>query len=73
LYANKIEGRVRLSCGSVESHTAQWHPSVGTPMDVPEPSTVNWREGMGWWDVAKSFLDSSGDVGGRATPHHPPK
>lgn len=34
------EGRSRLSCGSDEVHTRQWQASVGTPMDVPEPSTV---------------------------------
>src|SRR5258706_10998823 len=37
------EGRIRLSRGSVELHTRQWHVSVGTPMDVPEPNTVNSR------------------------------
>ena len=36
-YDSSTEGRVRLSCGSVDSHTAQWHPSVGTPIDVPDP------------------------------------
>ena len=30
----------RGSRGSVERHTAQSHPSVGTPMEVPLPSTV---------------------------------
>src|SRR5258708_29836451 len=34
------EGRSLLSCGSFEWHTRQGHPSVGTPMDVPEPRTV---------------------------------
>jgi len=38
---SKIEGRVRLSCVSLEPHTAQWHPSVGTPIEVPDPSTVS--------------------------------
>jgi hypothetical protein len=32
---------MRLSRGSLEVQTAQWQPMVGTPMDVPEPSTVN--------------------------------
>ena len=32
---------MRLSCGSAELQTRQWHASVGTPMDVPEPSTVS--------------------------------
>src|SRR5579872_4677648 len=39
-YSSMIEGRVRRSCGSVERHTAQSHPKVGTPIDVPLPSTV---------------------------------
>jgi hypothetical protein len=37
---NNTLGRSLLSLGSLESHTAQWQPSVGTPMDVPEPRTV---------------------------------
>src|SRR5882762_8665607 len=42
------EGRSLLSCGSFDLHTRQGHPSVGTPMDVPEPSTVifSGAEGM---------------------------
>ena len=32
---------MRLSNGSRDSQTAQWHPSVGTPIEVPDPSTVN--------------------------------
>ena len=36
------EGRSRLSCGSCELHTRQWHPGEGTPMEVPEPSTVSF-------------------------------
>jgi hypothetical protein len=35
-----IEGRVRRSMGSVEWQTAHGHPKVGTPIDVPLPSTV---------------------------------
>jgi hypothetical protein len=42
------EGRRRLSCGSEEVQTGQWQASEGTPMDVPEPSTVIFigAEGM---------------------------
>ena len=40
-YSSMIEGRVRRSCGSLEWQTAQSQPSVGTPMDVPLPSTVS--------------------------------
>src|SRR5438105_15094434 len=36
----RMEGRRRLSCGSVELQTRQGQPSVGTPIDVPEPRTV---------------------------------
>jgi hypothetical protein len=32
---------VRRSCGSFEWQTAQSQPSVGTPIDVPLPSTVS--------------------------------
>ena len=39
-YSSMIEGLVRRSWGSFEWQTAQSHPSVGTPMDVPLPSTV---------------------------------
>src|SRR5258708_18407842 len=39
-YSIITEGRVRRSCGSLEWQTAQSQPSVGTPMDVPLPSTV---------------------------------
>ena len=35
-----MDGRRRLSRGSFELHTAQWHPIVGTPVLVPEPNTV---------------------------------
>src|SRR5260370_12747827 len=37
------EGRSLLSCGSLDLQTRQGHPSVGTPMDVPEPSTVTFN------------------------------
>src|ERR1700735_2421610 len=40
-YSSMIEGRVRRSCGSLEWQTGQAQPSVGTPMDVPLPSTVS--------------------------------
>src|SRR5215470_10916094 len=36
----RIDGRVRWSCGSVETHTAQRHPMNGTPWEVPLPRTV---------------------------------
>jgi hypothetical protein len=35
-----MDGRVRRSWGSLEWQTAQSHPNVGTPMEVPLPSTV---------------------------------
>jgi len=37
---------MRLSCESFDSQTAQWHPSVGTPIEVPEPRTVSSRDGI---------------------------
>src|SRR4051794_4621901 len=36
----RIDGRVRRSRGSVEWHTAQSQPIIGTPCEVPLPSTV---------------------------------
>jgi hypothetical protein len=35
-----MEDRVRLSRGSADWQTAQRHPIIGTPWDVPEPRTV---------------------------------
>src|SRR6266581_3386262 len=48
LRESSIEGRNRLSRGSSERHTRHGQPSVGTPMDVPEPRTVivSGAEGM---------------------------
>src|ERR1700674_2000727 len=50
------DGRKRLSCGSLELHTRQWQPSVGTPMDVPEPSTVIFSGAGGMVKKLKSGL-----------------
>src|ERR1700676_3844423 len=36
------EGRNLLSWKSRELHTRQWQPGDGTPMEVPEPSTVSF-------------------------------
>ena len=36
----RMEGRRRLSCGSVELQTLQGQASVGTPIEVPEPRTM---------------------------------
>src|ERR1700719_1478550 len=41
LRESRTDVRMRLSRGSPEVQTAQWQPMVGTPIDVPEPSTVN--------------------------------
>src|SRR5579863_1586141 len=41
-----MDGRVRLSRASVDVHTAQWQPSVGTPIDVPEPRMVSFSLDM---------------------------
>ena len=38
--STKIDGRRRLSRGSVERHTAQSQPIIGTPCDVPVPRNV---------------------------------
>src|SRR6202521_3692977 len=39
---NNREGRNLLSWGSRELQTRQWQPGDGTPMEVPEPSTVSF-------------------------------
>ena len=36
----KLLGRVRRSRGSTEVQTAQSHAIIGTPCEVPDPSTV---------------------------------
>src|ERR1700724_2562015 len=56
LNASKMDGRVRLSCGSADSQTAQWHASVGTPMEVPDPSTVSRRA-----DISKRRAETNFD------------
>src|ERR1035437_5007288 len=40
-HRKSTEGRSRRSCGSTEVHTAQSHPSVGTPIEVPVPRNVS--------------------------------
>jgi hypothetical protein len=42
-----MEGRDRRSCGSSDLHVAQSHPIIGTPYDVPEPSTSTLAAGAG--------------------------
>jgi len=37
---SSAEQRNRLSCGSLEAHTAQGHAITGTPCDVPVPKKV---------------------------------
>ena len=37
----RAEARRRLSLGSAERQTAQLHPTIGTPEEVPEPSIVS--------------------------------
>src|SRR5215469_13677455 len=57
---SKMEGRRRLSCGSVELQTRQGQASVGTPMEVPEPSTVIFSGAL---DIVKE-LEKSAHVAG---------
>ena len=54
------EGRSRLSRGSFELQTRQWQPSVGTPMDVPDPRIVilSGAEGMVMKEPKASDLGS---------------
>ena len=64
-YSIMIEGRVRRSWGSLEWHTAQSHPSVGTPIDVPLPSTVSVAFTAG--PASSSSFGSRGNSGLRRT------
>ena len=47
-YSTSIDGRVRRSRGSDEWQTAQVQPIVGTPMEVPLPSTVSVASILNW-------------------------
>ena len=40
-HCTMTEGRVRRSWGSAEVQTRQSQPMVGTPIEVPLPSTVS--------------------------------
>src|SRR3954469_5808461 len=57
----RIDGRVRRSLGSVERQTRQSQPIIGTPCDVPVPSSVTLRlnnplSAAGRLDVAQAQL-----------------
>src|SRR5664279_5677538 len=41
-HRNSTEGLSRRSRGSAEVHTAQSHPTVGTPIEVPVPRNVSF-------------------------------
>lgn len=43
----RMEGRRRLSRGSAEAQTRHGQPSVGTPIEVPEPRTVIFSRVLG--------------------------
>src|SRR5713226_200090 len=53
------EGRSLLSWGSLDLHTRQGHPSVGTPMEVPEPRTVTFSGAGGMVKAPKSIVTRS--------------
>src|SRR6201994_3491460 len=58
--ATAMDGRVRRSRGSVEVHTRQAQPSVGTPMEVPLPNMVIsalWMEHAPWQAAETPRLD----------------
>src|ERR1700692_1081667 len=59
--SSMMEGRVRRSWGSLGGHTAQSQPSVGTPIDVPLPSTVSVAFKRG--PACSSSAGSSGSAG----------
>ena len=54
-----MEGRSRLSRGSVDVQTSQWQPMVGTPTLVPEPRTVifNGKAIPVYWEPALESCD----------------
>src|SRR5258708_7210673 len=54
------EGRSLLSCGSSDLHTRQGQPSVGTPMEVPEPRTVTFSGAEGMVKALESIVTQSG-------------
>jgi hypothetical protein len=41
------DARDRQSRGSVDRQVAHSHPIIGTPWDVPEPSTMTFAVGRG--------------------------
>src|SRR5882757_1072701 len=80
-YSTRIDGRVRRSCGSTEVHTRQLHPMVGTPIEVPLPSTVRiafifWLLLLiAWWHGSGRHCSRPGGGGchrvGDLDPGHP--
>ena len=48
---------MRLSRGSLDVHTAHRQPIVGTPMEVPEPRTVNRNLPVNCGVVSNEFED----------------
>jgi hypothetical protein len=43
--------------GSVEVHTAQVQPTIGTPVDVPVPRKVKVAEGAGMNGIVRRSTD----------------
>src|SRR2546430_5449041 len=79
LYSMSTEGRVRLSRGSEELQTTQSQPIVGTPIEVPLPSTVSVafilpREPvvdfffLDWLLLCKAFASRNETFGGGVFP-----
>src|SRR6266478_2843724 len=56
----KTQGRRLLACGAADLHTRQGQPSVGTPMEVPEPRTVTLSGAGGMVKALKSSVTQSG-------------
>src|SRR5580658_966161 len=67
-YSSMMDGRVLRSCGSLEWHTAQSHPSVGTPIDVPLPSTVKVAFIFLWFRCPSRSLSQTPDPAVEAAP-----
>src|SRR5260370_25224857 len=68
LRESRREGRRRLSWGSFEVQTRQWHAREGTPMEVPEPRMVSFMGAadIGWIRLYLEMMGSAYLRGGES-------
>src|SRR5262245_36975530 len=68
----RIDGRVRVSRGSVDRQTAQLQPMNGMPCDVPLPKTVTCTtRGSGLGTRGSSRMDDAWRLAARLEEAHP--